>query len=61
MRRKDFYQEEKIKRYVYVFGITLALSIVIFLTIFVMYNKKMRKESLNLDNLGMVQDIVSND
>ena len=61
MRRKDFYQEEKIKRYVYVFGITLALSIVIFLTIFVMYNKKMRKESLNLDNLGVVQDIVSND
>ena len=61
MRRKDFYQEEKIKRYVYVFGITLALSIVIFLTIFVMYNKKMRKESLNLDNLGMVQDIVSID
>ena len=61
MRRKDFYQEEKIKRYVYVFGITLALSIVIFLTIFVMYNKKMRKESLNLDNLGMGQDIVSND
>lgn len=61
MRRKDFYQEEKIKRYVYVFGITLALSIVIFLTIFVMYNKKIKKEALNLDNLGMVQDIVSND
>ena len=59
MKQNEY--EEKIKRYVYVFGITLALSIVIFLTIFVMYNKKMRKESLNLDNLGMVQDIVSND
>ena len=61
MRRKDFYQEEKIKRYVYIFGTTLALSIVIFLTVFVMYNKKMKKESLNLENLGLAQDIVSND
>ena len=61
MRRKDFYQEEKIKKYAYTFGITLALSIVVFLTIFVMYNKKMKKESLDLENLGIVQDIVSND
>ena len=62
MRRREFYQEEKIKKYIYVFGITLALSIVVFLTIFVMYSKKMKNESsLNLDNLGMAQDIVSND
>ena len=42
MGRRDFYQEEKIKKYVYVFSITLVLSIVVFLTIFVMYNKKMK-------------------
>ncbi len=62
MKRKEFYEEEKIKKYIYVFSITLVLSIVVFLTIFVMYNKKLKKDSsLNLENLGMVQDIVSND
>ena len=43
------------------FGITLALSIVIFLTIFVMYNKKIKQESFDLEKYGMVQDIVSNE
>lgn len=62
MGRRDFYQEEKIKKYVYVFSITLVLSIVVFLTIFVMYNKKMKKESnMALENLGTIEDIVSND
>lgn len=62
MGRRDFYQEEKIKKYVYVFSITLVLSIVVFLTIFVMYNKKMKKESnIALENLGTIEDIVSND
>ena len=61
MGKRDFYQEEKIKKYVYVFSITLVLSIVVFLTIFVMYNKKMKKEaSSKLENLGMIEDIVSN-
>lgn len=62
MGRRDFYQEEKIKKYVYVFSITLVLSIVVFLTIFVMYNKKMKKEAnMSLENLGTIEDIVSND
>ena len=62
MGRRDFYQEEKIKKYVYVFSITLVLSIVVFLTIFVMYNKKMKKEAnMALENLGTIEDIVSND
>ena len=62
MGKRDFYQEEKIKKYVYVFSITLVLSIVVFLTIFVMYNKKMKKEAnMALENLGMIEDIVSND
>lgn len=62
MGRRDFYQEEKIKKYVYVFSITLVLSIVVFLTIFVMYNKKMKKESnMALENLRTIEDIVSND
>ncbi len=62
MGKRDFYQEEKIKKYVYVFSVTLILSIVVFLTIFVMYNKKMKKEAeMALENLGTVEDIVSND
>lgn len=62
MGRREFYQEEKIKRYVYVFSITLILSIVVFLTIFVMYNKKMKNEAnMALENLGTIEDIVSND
>ena len=62
MGKRDFYQEEKIKKYVYVFSITLVLSIVVFLTIFVMYNKKMKKEAnMALENLGTIEDIVSND
>lgn len=62
MGKRDFYQEEKIKKYVYVFSITLVLSIVVFLTIFVMYNKKMKKEAnMALENIGMIEDIVSND
>lgn len=62
MGKRDFYQEEKMKKTIYVFGITLILSIVIFLTIFVMYNRKLKEEaSLNLDNLGALEDIVEND
>lgn len=61
MKRK-FYQEEKMKRTMYVFSITLILSIVVFLTVFVMYNKKLKEESsLSLENLGTLEDIVSNE
>lgn len=62
MKKREFYQEEKMKKTIYVFSITLLLSIVVFLTVFVMYNKKLKEESsMNLDNLGMMEDIVSND
>lgn len=62
MSRRDFYEEEKLKRIVYIFGIVLILAIVTFLTIFVMYNKKLKEESSkNLLSLGSMNDIVSND
>lgn len=62
MKRKDFYEQEKMKKLIYVFGITLILSIVIFLTILVMYNKKMKTESIkNLESLGKIEEIVSNE
>lgn len=62
MKRKDFYEQEKKKKLIYVFSITLIISIVIFLTIFVMYNKKLKSESIkNLESLGKIEEIVSNE
>ena len=62
MGRRDFYEEEKLKKLVYVFSVVLVLSVVLFLTIFVMYNKRLKNESMsNLENLGMMEDIVPND
>ncbi len=62
MGRRDFYEEEKLKRLVYIFSVVLILSIVLFLTVFVMYNKRLKKQSMsNLENLGMMEDIVPND
>ena len=62
MGRRDYYKEQKLKRLVYVFTITLIVSIVVFLTIFVMYNKKLKAESSqSLSNLNNINDIVSND
>ena len=62
MGRRDFYEEEKLKRLVYVFSVVLILSIVLFLTVFVIYNKKLKQEaSSNLESLGLKEGIVSND
>ena len=63
MGKRDFYREEKIKKTIYVFGITLILSIVVSLTVLVMHNKKLEKEAiLNLDRLGTttIEDLVEN-
>lgn len=61
MGRREFFEEQKLKRLVYVFSITLVISIVVFLTIFVMYNKKLKEESAeSLLDLSMMNDIVDN-
>jgi murein DD-endopeptidase MepM/ murein hydrolase activator NlpD len=62
MKRREYYEEQKLKKLVYVFSIALILSIVIFLTIFVMYNQKLKSESNeSLLELSKMNDIVSND
>lgn len=62
MGKRDFYKEEKLRKTINIFLITLILSIVIFLTLFVMYNRKLNENaSLNLENLGVLEDIVEND
>ena len=62
MRRKEYYEEQKLKKLVKVFAITLVLSIVAFLSIFVMYNKKLKAQSESMvSDLSKLNDIVSNE
>ena len=39
MGRREYHEEQKLKKLVYVFASVLAVSVVVFLTVFVMYNK----------------------
>lgn len=62
MGKREYYEEQKLKKLVYVFSIVLIVSIVIFLTIFVMYNKKLKEDSnRSIVELGKMNDIVSNE
>lgn len=62
MGRREYYEEQKLKKLVNVFSIVLAVSIVVFLTVFVMYNKKLKENSnQSLVELGKMNDIVSNE
>lgn len=62
MRRKEYYEEQKLKKLVKVFAIALVLSIVAFLSIFVMYNKKLKAQSESMvSDLGKLNDIVPNE
>ena len=62
MGRKDLFEEKKLKRMIYVFSIILSLSIISFISIFVMYNRKLKESSKNsLLELGNLNDIVSNE
>lgn len=62
MGKREYYEEQKIKRIATVFCVTLILAIVAFLTIFVMYNKKLKAESASdIERLGKLNEIVSND
>ena len=59
MGRRDFFEERKLKRLVYIFATTLALSIIAFVVIFVMYNNKLKEEAYL--GLKQINDIVPND
>ena len=62
MRKKDFFEERKLKRLIYVFSITLVISIIAFIAIFVMYNRKLKEESNNhLLDLQQMSELVPND
>lgn len=62
MSRREYYEEQKLKKIVKVFAITLVLSIVAFLSIFVMYNKKLKAQSESMvSELSKLNDIVPNE
>ena len=62
MRRREYYEEQKMKKIIYSFGIALLLSIVLFLTIFVSYSRKLKEESSqDILSLKQMEDIVPNE
>ncbi len=62
MGRRDFFEERKLKRLIYIFATTLVISIIAFITIFVMYNRKLKDEANNqLLELSKMSDIVPNE
>ena len=62
MKRREYYEEQKMKKIVFIFGIALVLSIVLFLTIFVLYNQKLKEEANeNLLSIENMTGIVPND
>ena len=63
MGRRDFFEEEKRRKMVMTFALAVGLAIVAFVTIFVMYSKKLNDEAeANLLALAeQNENIVSND
>lgn len=61
MSRRAFFEEERLKKMIYTFSIALVISIVVFIAVFVMYNKKLKEESNNsLLEFGTLNSIVEN-
>lgn len=61
MGKRELEEEEKLKKVVYVFMIVLLVSIVIFISLFTAYNRKLREESNSaLINLGKEEKILDN-
>ena len=60
MSRKS-YTEEKMKKYVYIFSVTLLISIIVFISLFVEYNKKLKETAYKeLSKLNKESEIVDN-
>lgn len=61
MSRREILEEKRMKNLIYVFAITLVISILVFIIVFVSYNKKLKQQSEDsLLELGRINDIVSN-
>jgi len=62
MSRRDYFREEnKLKRITIVFGITLFITMLVFIVIFNVYNRKLMEDAQkNLLELGSVNAVVPN-
>ena len=62
MSRRDYFREEdKLKKIAIVFSFTLFLTIIIFIAIFSLYNKKLREDAeRSLLELGSINAVVPN-
>lgn len=61
MGRREYNQNNNLRRLVYVFTIALIVSIVIFLTVFTTYSRKLKNESRDsIEKLGKMNNIVPN-
>lgn len=61
MSRREILEERKMKNLIYAFTVTLIISIITFIIVFVSYNRKLKKQSEeSLLELGRVNEIVSN-
>ena len=62
MSRRDFFEEEEMSKIVKIFGIVLVISIIAFVIIFTIYNRKLKEEAnLSVLDLGAINTIVPND
>lgn len=62
MSKRDFFEEEKMNKMITIFGIVLIVSIIAFIVIFTIYNKKLKEEAdLSVLDLGAVNSMVPND
>lgn len=62
MSRRDYFREEnKLRKITIVFGVTLILTIVVFIAIFSLYNKKLREDAeRSILELGSINAVVPN-
>lgn len=62
MSRRDYFREEnKLRKITLVFGITLILTIVVFIAVFSLYNKKLREDAQrSILELGSINAVVPN-
>ena len=62
MGKREFIEEQRLKKLVYIFSITLVVSIIVFIVLFTSYNRKLKEESQDsLTELGKMNNIVDND
>lgn len=62
MSKRDFFEEEKMNKMITIFGVVLVVSIIAFIVIFTIYNKKLKEGAdISVLDLGAINSMVPND